>query len=436
MKIRGAFVCVVLLTIPAILFRSVPGPSSALVSQYIGASALIAMALSQIMATRARFVEPIFGPLDHIYVLHKWLGICALIALFLHDNIDPEIKALGEGNWLSEFGEELGELGYNGLIVLVAITLLRFIPYRIWYWTHRVMGVCFVFGALHFATAIKPFSNLDALGLYILAFCALGIVSYIYVLLPRSWRRGFDYEVSSIERAGNAHAITLNPVGQPLRHKAGQFAFFTFRTAQMGETHPFTISSAPQADGKIRISVGNLGDYTNKLASSISIGTTLRVQGPFGGFTMPRGSKRQIWIAGGIGITPFLSWLETAAEKGPKVDLIYTYRGEETAAHLEDVKTLVQGLDRVSLHLIDTSIGPRLSPDALAEIANGEKVKYSYCGPKELREALKKSIGFGRLNCEEFEIRTGLPIPKNLGLWVKSQISKTEIGQKLKNRLT
>ena len=67
----------------------------ALFSQYLGMSALIAMAISQTIATRIAPVEWIFGGLDRAYVLHKWLGIGALVAILLHDTIDAEMTGLG-----------------------------------------------------------------------------------------------------------------------------------------------------------------------------------------------------------------------------------------------------------------------------------------------------------------------------------------------------
>lgn len=420
-NIKGIVVCLAMFVPPIVMFLSVTGPIDAVFSQLLGSSALIAMALSQIMATRARFVEPIFGPLDQAYVLHKWLGICALVALLLHENIDAEIKALGEGTWISEWGEDLGELGFNGLIALIAITLLTFIPYRIWYWTHRAMGICFVLGAIHFATAIKPFSNFDPLGLYVLGFCVLGALSYIYTLIPRSWRRGFEYTVTKVERTGSATAITLRPTGRPLRHRAGQFAFFTFQRMGLGETHPFTISSAPHDDGTLRISVAALGDYTKRLSQKIEVGMTLHVQGPYGRFTFPRGSKRQVWIAGGVGITPFLSWLEALDQEGPQIDLIYTYRGVQNAPHLADVEKLAGESARVNLHLFDTVTGPRVSTGVVANIVNGQKVRYAFCGPAILRDTLRASIGWRKFHAEAFEIRTGLPIPKMIRGWFNKQ---------------
>jgi predicted ferric reductase len=240
-------------------------------------------------------------------------------------------------------------------------------------------------------------------------------------LIPRKLRRGFEYTVTKVEQTGNASAITLHPVGRHMGHRSGQFAFFTFQEAGMGETHPFTISCAPREDGSIRISVAALGDYTKQLSKKIEVGMTLCAQGPYGRFTLPRGSKRHVWIAGGIGITPFLSWLENMDKEGPKIDLIYTFRGEQGAPHLYEIKKLTEMSRRVSLHLFDTTAGPRLTPSAVSKIVDGQKVRYAFCGPALLLDALISSIGRRRFHYEAFEIRTGLPIPKKITHWLSKQ---------------
>jgi predicted ferric reductase len=53
----------------------------------------------------------------------------------------------------------------------------------------------------------------------------------------------------------------------------------------------------------------NNGDFTNRLREVVGPGMPARVSRPQGRFDREQGSERQIWIAGGIGITPFLAWL-------------------------------------------------------------------------------------------------------------------------------
>lgn len=130
-----------------------------LMSQYVGMAALIVMAWIQILATRKRGLEHLFGPLDQIYRLHKWLGITALALVLLHDNLDPEIKALGRGTALNDLGEGMGEWALNGLLVLVTGSVLMLIPYRLWYLAHRFIGLFYALSAGHFLLIKKPFGN-------------------------------------------------------------------------------------------------------------------------------------------------------------------------------------------------------------------------------------------------------------------------------------
>ncbi|MEM5475642.1 hypothetical protein [Pacificibacter sp. AS14] len=73
----------------------------------------------------------------------------------------------------------------NGILVLVGLSLALFIPYHWWKLTHKFIGGFFVLSAVHFMLIIKPFALSDPIGLYVTAFCVLGMVSYVITLLPR-----------------------------------------------------------------------------------------------------------------------------------------------------------------------------------------------------------------------------------------------------------
>ena len=104
-----------------------------------------------------------FGGLDRIYVQHKWLGISAMGLILLHDTIDAEMRGARE-NFLSELGETLGELSLYGLLILVTISLLTFVPYPLWKWSHKSVGAFFAFSALHFFWVPRPFELAEPLG--------------------------------------------------------------------------------------------------------------------------------------------------------------------------------------------------------------------------------------------------------------------------------
>ena len=259
----------------------------ALLSQYFGVCALIAMGLSQVMATRLAGLEAIFGGIDRIYVLHKWLGIAAMALVLLHDTIDAEMNGLGPETSLSELAETLGEISLYALLILVVISITTFVPYHLWKYSHKLMGGFFAASALHFLFIQKPFANSDPLGLYVLAFCIAGVVAYIYTLLPidlfKGWRR---YTVNAVTHNGDAVTVTLSPVGRGHRHRAGQFAFLRFQAPASREIHPFTISKAPDDDRSLRFTIKSLGDYTGSLGSSIEQGLRASVSRPFGHFRL------------------------------------------------------------------------------------------------------------------------------------------------------
>ena len=67
------------------------------------------------------------------------------------------------------------------------------------------------------------------------------------------------------------------------------------------------------------------------------------VEGPYGRFVRPVGEAAECWIAGGIGITPFVAWLEDAAASGlmlPDVRLHYCVPSADAAVYLARLEQL------------------------------------------------------------------------------------------------
>jgi len=427
LKPFGLALCAVSLATPMIWFPEIAKgrDAIALFSQYLGIWALIVMALAQIIATRLRLVESLFGGLDRSYKLHKWLGIGAMVAILLHDTIDAEMRGLGAETLLVEVAETAGELSLYGLLILVIITIATFIPYHLWRWTHKLMGFFFVAGAFHYLFILKPFANNDPLGIYTAAFCVVGILAFLYRYLPPSLRPSHAYEISQIAPAGAALSISLTPQGRGLRHRAGQFAFISFNG---GEPHPFTISQAPQDDRALRVSVAPLGDDTHRFAQRLKPGTRAQIEGPFGRFERPHRAPRELWIAGGIGITPFLAWAGAKQDATP-VDLIYCVREASQAAHLEELRQLAETAPNLTLHIHESAQSGRLTAESALQLAGADvsDLTVSFCGPAAMRQSLAQD--FGRLGLsgtkfryELFEIRTGLGL-RALSGWVQKRIS-------------
>ncbi len=431
MKPIGLILIVVTVVFPVFQLFALPNVSDkvALFSQYLGLAALILMAWGQILATRLAGVEPIFGGLDRVYVLHKWAGIVAMVAILLHDTIDAEIRGLGRETLLNELAETLGELSLYGLLILVVMSVATFIPYHLWKWTHKAMGALFAAGAFHFFFIMKPFAMSDPAGLYTGVFCVAGLVAYVWMLLPDHMRPSKAFSITRLEETGGALAISLKPVGGAVRAHPGQFGVFTFADIGNSEQHPFSFSKIGD-DGTLRVTVKALGDFTSRLSAALDVGQKLRVQGPFGRFRAS-GKGPQIWVAGGIGITPFVTWMHALDADGPPVELFYCAKSRDAAPHLSEVEDLAREKPNLKLHLIFSHENQRLSANHISEVVGGDlsQAKVFFCGPVPLRRALQAGlrnhgVGPHRFHYEEFEFRTGIGI-KRLAAWVLERRKRT-----------
>jgi predicted ferric reductase len=111
------------------------------------------------------------------------------------------------------------------------------------------------------------------------------------------------------------------------------------------------------------------------------------IRGPFGRFSHHKGTGRQLWIAGGIGVSPFLSWLRALDEQPPRgpVDLFYTCAGPDIP-YTEEIKAMAAGCDLIRVHIIDSRDGHLTATQILARV-DGEQpdtLSVFMCGPADM----------------------------------------------------
>jgi ferredoxin-NADP reductase len=133
--------------------------------------------------------------------------------------------------------------------------------------------------------------------------------------------------------------------------KPGQFANFTLdsviTTDPGGITRSLSIASAPhEKDLMVAMRMRDTG--FKRIASALPIGAPFLMEGPFGNLILHKDVARPaVFLAGGIGITPFRSMILHATEVGSahKIFLYYSIRRLEEAAFLDELREL-QGLNR------------------------------------------------------------------------------------------
>ncbi|MDR2325857.1 MAG: ferric reductase-like transmembrane domain-containing protein [Acidovorax sp.] len=404
------------------------------------------MSLAMWLSLRQPWMERPLGGMDQVYRLHKWLGISAAVAAVLHWGAKEAggwIKA-GWGTagrpprdamlaWLADgrgLAKDMGEWAFYALLVLVVVTLWqRLLPYKPWRWVHRVMPVLYLALVWHSLVLLPQTYWQQPVGWLMGALMALGSVAALWSLLGRIGRaRRYAAEVYAVQLLGDKpgqdplEVLCALPAQWP-GHRAGQFVFASW-DAREG-AHPFTVASAPGAcgctpDGRplLRLVIKPLGDYTAQLHRSLQPGMAMQIEGPYGCFDGQAGKKAaQVWVAGGVGITPFLAWLEArqpdaAPTAGQQpAHLHYCTRDAAHDVLLPRVQALcAEASPPVSLTVHDAAQGQRLQPQDLER--HGAVLDIWVCGPQGLGNALQQGAavakgqgGRWRLRREAFEMR-------------------------------
>lgn len=388
-------------------------PASAF-SMWVGAGSILLMAWSFILALRLPFLERFWGGLDSMYRGHRWAGALAIPLMFLHTQIEPRTKGAdviaGASGNIANAAEDLAETGELMLYALIAVSLLRFIPYRWWKWTHKLFGLPFAFASWHFYTATKPYANGSPWGWWFTSFMLAGLGAYVARVFVRDTvGQGSKYTIVAAEHTDGLTRIEMEPKGVPLEFEAGQFAFLRVGRKGMREPHPFSIASPPDATN-LTFYVRHLGDWSDRLPATDLIGTTVAVEGPYGAFEPTSHSLDQtVWIAGGVGITPFLAALGETTLGGPRPTVLYAHKSADGDPLVALLKA-AEADGRINLRLFCSP--DRLTSATLDELFPAGMANHhvALCGPESLVKDMAQAAharGARSIETEDFDMRQG-----------------------------
>ena len=361
-----------------------------------------------LMATRARWVERIFGGLDKMYMIHRRSGIIAVVLLMLHFIIIPKYPVFTSGK----------PMGFISLLLIVIGVILAAAPifkrkfkYNKWVNVHKIMGIAYVLGIAHSVNVPTLTAELPIVRAYVYGMALIGVVAWIYTaFLYNIFNRKLNYTVTSVKQFENdTLEISLDPVNKSLAYIAGQFAFLSFVGKGKKEPHPFTISSNP-SDKHLRFTVKALGDYTSDLQTSLKEGTKAKVLGPYGLFDYKKAKyKKQIWLAGGIGITPFLSFVKEL-DKNDDITLVWSVNSIDQANYKNEIEKAASGKPNVNFVLWDTDTKGHFAIEKMYKSATIKEHSIFICGPDVMRESyikqlLQKGVSIRDIHYEEFSFR-------------------------------
>jgi len=256
-------------------------------------------------------------------------------------------------------------------------------------------------------------------------------------------------KVSHIEHL-TADALAVNfemPCGETLHYNSGQYITISKWLAGDQQTRCYSLCSAPE-NRLLKIAVRETPDglVSGYMKQRLQVGDELIIQGPFGDFIYPPKHEKQIddlvLIAGGSGITPILSILETALHKESinNIYLIYACRDIRSIMFFEHLKELqeehsnrfhlnyvisepselAQGKSgRLDEFMLATLLPWHTSDSQVPESVNSriENTEYYICGPEGLKNTVIDSlesftVDSDRVHAEQFVSAVTKPVGK------------------------
>jgi predicted ferric reductase len=396
--------------------------------QLTGLLGMAMLSINFLLTSRLKFLDKLFSGLNKVYIKHHTIGATAFCLLLFHpvflivQYLLISLKSAYNFILPGDASIDFGKAALIVFIVLMVITFYTSFKYQNWKKSHQFLGIVLILAILHMLRVPSDVSNNALLRYYMAGLATLGIASYLYRTILGIYKIGeHKYKLKEVVKINdNIVELKLAPLFGKIKFLPGQFVFLRFdQLAQAGnsgalsESHPFSITSSPDND-TLSLGVKALGDYTS-MVYLLKPEAICKVEGPFGVFSYIRAkSKKQIWLAGGIGITPFLSMtrhIDASGEKAHdyKIDLYYSVKDQNEAAFAKELIEISGRNGNFKFHQHFSDKAGYISADSVVTGNNASDAEIFLCGPgafmQNLREQFVK-LGFSneKIHSEEFSL--------------------------------
>lgn len=372
-----------------------------------------------VLISRIKFIERGIG-LDRLIGMHMRLGALILLTLTLH----PLLIFISER--IQGYSTPIGFVKIVGVIALLTIWVTAGsaliygrinLRYESWKRIHRagyiILPLAF-FHSLFLGSTLQPG--------FLRGFWVVLGLCYAAVLAARIHKhyavKRDPLRVSHIKQETH-DTWSLDIEGDHPDYAPGQFMLLRLNIdGIISAPHPFTIASSPTRKG-LSVSVKSVGDFTSRLSESVRLDQAF-VDMPYGVFSFTNhDAKRYIFIAGGIGITPFLSMLRFMKDTklNKEVILIWGNKTKKDIAFKAEIESMASQM--TSLKVVHVLSREKEWPGETGHI-DAEKLKryvgdftkgeFFVCGPPRLMKGLEKAlfalgVKKGRIHTERFSLR-------------------------------
>lgn len=215
-----------------------------------------------------------------------------------------------------------------------------------------------------------------------------------------------------IEHTPDLRSFILAPARKVPAFSPGQFLHLAIDPFETGshwpESRVYSIASSPLQRDQLRLTISRQGAFTRRLFEQVHTGSEVWLKLPYGSFCLnSAGGDPMVLIAGGSGITPFMSFLEWAVVHHPSaaIDLFYGAQTEELLIYRSAIEACKsRGLATLRTHYYverQSAVSSRVSDVRVGRLNAAEiwqaqpapmQARFHISGPKLMIDAFRHAF--------------------------------------------
>lgn len=413
---------VVLLVLPAVamMIAWIPRDIIVNVSVLLGFIGLALAGLQLIPIAKMNWLADVLD-MDKVYSSHHILSIFAIVLVALH----PIILLVTNKVFRTGFTLNSGWIGLAGLVLIGLTSAFRKnikLDYVPWLGLHNLLtAVILVFGLWHMFK-VNYYMEIPLVKWVWFIEIAIWALLIIYIRVIHPVKVGKKpFKVESVEAEPNAvYTLNLLPDGHAgVPFKAGQIAWIsTGNSPWVLSRNPFSYAGSDVAPGgRVRFAIKEAGDFTSTI-KDLKPGDRVFVDGPYGQFNLQKDNTQKgiVLIAGGIGVAPVMSIVNSLADTNDKrpVYVFYGDYNEDTALYQDEFAAAAEKINLKFFTVLEKPLNEDypypgyITSDLMASVLpeNYKDMFFFVCGPEPMLRAMEKN--FVKLGIAKSNVYTGI----------------------------
>ena len=370
-----------------------------------GLTGFLALSLLIISGETARFFDKYFG-IDTIIKTQRKFSIITTLLIISH----PIFFALAYSSMAQYLIPQTQSITlltgtialYLLIIISTASLLYKMISQTMWQYLHLLIYALFFLSLYHGINHGSSFDNnyFVKIIFYFLIFGTIIGIIYRTQHKIKSFLKQKPYVKEVRKETSDTFTLKIKKP-KKFEYEAGQFCFLKLNKNKLYARHPFTISSAPYEED-LEFTIKNTGRFTNT-AKNLNVKEKITIEGPYGIF-IPEKNKELIFVAGGVGITPFMSIIkdQTYKKLNIKITLIYASKTKREIIFYDELNELqIKNKNLKVIHYLSREnkegFEQRLNKKNFLKYVkhlknNKDKSLLMMCGPKKLKQKIKNIL--------------------------------------------